>query len=672
VLLFTAFLALNLSFQASAAQPPEKVRVGYFLHEGYQNKSADGIYSGYGYDYLQKISEYTGMQYEFVEGSWAECCQWLQDGTIDMMGFMLKTREREAIYNFPDWNCGYNTTKLLVLKDDQTFAANAWSEMNGIRVGMNRGSAIIDQFAAVAKENGFQYTEKLYDSQEEVTEALQNKEVDTICVSNVVIPDWTRVISVFDPQPIYYAVAKGNTQLLDRINEAIGKIKSQDPTFEQSLRSKYYTDNYSQAVIFSEAEKNYIANSKPIKVAVDPDYLPIEGVDPKTGQIIGYTPALLKKISDLSGLKFECQTGGSYASEEQDFHNGSYDVLSSVNQGNLDSAIDLYSDTWLQASAVMVGSENMLTDTAHQMKIAVANRTGYLKEYVKSVYPDSQFVSFDTAAEALAAVEQHTVDLALMNIYFFQVAANAATNTKLSIIHDTGFLSEYHFAFHEDTPKELVSIMNKCINSISESESNDMLTNAVRDSLTKDTNIGKIIFLSLIIVAALVLVIFLVIRLRKSRKKLEQLAYYDKLTGTSNLNKFIIDAEMLVKQHPQLHYQIRVFDIRNFQMFNDFYGYEKGDVLLCNIVKTLKDIMDDKTETLGRINADQFIALTAGITQDDFLSKIEEFQNRFRSKAVDQAYFNVIFKTGCYTLERGDSNVYCIVELPKVAKQKWT
>lgn len=662
VLLLFALLLSLAPAPAMAAQAPEKVKVGYFIHDGYQNKGSDGSYSGYSYDYLQKIATYANLQYEFVQGTWTQCLEWLQDGTIDMVGFMQKTDAREAIYDFPDWNCGYNTSKLLTLKDNTALAQNAWGEFDGISVGFVQGSQIIQQFAQLAEKEDFQYTEKLYATQAEVTAALQNGEVDAICVSNVVIPEWARVLSVFDPQPIYYAVTKGNTALLDKLNYAMGEIKTGEPTFEQSLRAKYYKDNRSDAVVFSQAEKDYIANSKPLTVALDPDLLPVEGLSSKTGQVSGFTPELLLKISQLSGLQFTYQTNSNYADAIKNFEKGQYDILSGVNQSfeNFDSST--LSDVFLRVSVVLVGEGTVFDSTARPLKIATVPRTAFLEEYVKMLYPDCELVSYNTVPESLEAVEKQKANLALVNLYSFQTQ-KFLEYSNLNIVYDTGRLSDYRFAYHADAPEELVSIMNKCINSISESESNNMLTTAISSSMEVKNSGWKTFFSCAAIALALGLAASFFIRLRKSRKKLERQAYYDELTGTSNLAKFTMDAKELILQNPQLHYTIRVFDISNFQMFNDFYGFKEGNTLLCGVVKALSELLDKKTETLGRINADQFITLTANdTTPTEYALRITDFRARFFPNDGPHAYQRVSFKTGCYTLEKGDEEVSQAIE----------
>ncbi len=55
------------------------VRVGWY-EDSYHITDKNGNRSGYGYEYEQAVSAYTGWDYEYVTGSWEELVKKLQDG----------------------------------------------------------------------------------------------------------------------------------------------------------------------------------------------------------------------------------------------------------------------------------------------------------------------------------------------------------------------------------------------------------------------------------------------------------------------------------------------------------------------------------------------------------------------------------------------------------------
>ncbi|MDO4476132.1 MAG: ATP-binding protein [Lachnospiraceae bacterium] len=78
-------LVLTGLAQAAELSAQQPVRVAYFEAEAFQEGTADdAVKSGYSYELLHKISNYTGWIYEYVYGSWDELYQQYRDGQIDL------------------------------------------------------------------------------------------------------------------------------------------------------------------------------------------------------------------------------------------------------------------------------------------------------------------------------------------------------------------------------------------------------------------------------------------------------------------------------------------------------------------------------------------------------------------------------------------------------------
>lgn len=662
-------LLLLLVIQPATAQSEvQTVKVGYFLHDGYQNKSADGVYSGYGYEYLQKIAEYVDVRFEYVEGTWAECLQWIQDGKIDLLGFMLKTDEREALYDYSNLDCGYNTTKLLTRKSNSTLAENDWANFNGIHVGLNKGSAIIEQFAQYASEHGFTYEQTLYASQEDVTAALQNGEVDAICVSNVVIPDWARTLSVFNPQPIYYVVKKGNTELLSNLNYALGQIKMSAPTFEQSLRDTYYVENASNTIVFSDKERQYLANAGTITVAIDPNYMPIEGFSDEGEQPQGFTPTLLSKISELSGLQFAYQSYDTYSAAMSSFGSGDYEILSTANQSVSNMADAMLSNVYFRASMVLVGNKDFSFAGKDDIRIALTPKNMFLMGYLQNLYPQCQLIQCESFDEAARMVSSGEADLLARNVYSAQ-SESLSDYPNLRIVYDTGRFSDYRFAFPASTPKELVSVINKCLGAIPESEVNAMLTSAMLGNVPVEQNAGKVLAITLLSLALSALAVFFVIKLRKFRKTLMAQAYFDPLTGSRNLSRFKLDAQAIISQNAKQGYVIDFMDVRNFQLVNELYGFDAGDKLLCLITDHLCTVLDEKKEAFGRIGDDEFVVLLAADNAETLFVRAEASFARLLASSKMLMAQNVVFVRGYYFLD-GETDLNAALEKAMLAHKQ--
>ena len=116
-------LVVWISCTALAAHAEESerrvVRVAFPEQEGMSYISRSGKVTGYNYDYLQKISEYTGWQMEFVaypneDGSQAvsDALNDLIAGKVDLMGPMLKNSSVDSMLDFPQTSYGVVYTTL--------------------------------------------------------------------------------------------------------------------------------------------------------------------------------------------------------------------------------------------------------------------------------------------------------------------------------------------------------------------------------------------------------------------------------------------------------------------------------------------------------------------------------------------------------------------------------
>ena len=103
-------LAFISSVLAADIQPQsETIRIGYFRSESYQDLADDGVRSGYGYDYLQRIADYTHWNYDFVECTWGECLQKIEAGEIDLMTLVDHVPAREEIFEYSRNPFGYDS-----------------------------------------------------------------------------------------------------------------------------------------------------------------------------------------------------------------------------------------------------------------------------------------------------------------------------------------------------------------------------------------------------------------------------------------------------------------------------------------------------------------------------------------------------------------------------------
>ena len=167
--------ALGLHAQAEEISSPQKLRVGYYAYTGFNMIDADGSYSGYSYELLQKIARYRNVIYEYdgYDSDVNDVMQMLEDGEIDVIPDLRITPDREDRFDFTTSPVGTIASMLTVRAGNRTVIAGEYSTYNGMTVGFSHdGNGRNQSFIEFAADHNFTYTAVFYDTDDELAEAL--------------------------------------------------------------------------------------------------------------------------------------------------------------------------------------------------------------------------------------------------------------------------------------------------------------------------------------------------------------------------------------------------------------------------------------------------------------------------------------------------------------------
>jgi len=96
-------------------------------------------------------------------------------------------------------------------------------------------------------------------------------------------------------------------------------------------------------------------------------------------------------------------------------------------------------------------------------------------------------------------------------------------------------------------------------------------------------------------------------QLKKEKKKLHYMAYYDNLTEIANREMLIerLDYLSSMSEAEKINYKLIFIDFKNFKKINDSWGYETGDYILQEIAFRLQKIVDEN-DLSARLGGDEF------------------------------------------------------------------
>ncbi|MEJ6473388.1 bifunctional diguanylate cyclase/phosphodiesterase [Pseudoalteromonas piscicida] len=129
---------------------------------------------------------------------------------------------------------------------------------------------------------------------------------------------------------------------------------------------------------------------------------------------------------------------------------------------------------------------------------------------------------------------------------------------------------------------------------------------------------------------------------KESQRKMEELAYFDTLTGLANRTFFRMQLRKSMALAERGHYAFALFyfDLDEFKRINDTLGHDAGDRLLLEVATRLKKRLRAE-DTIARLGGDEFAVLLSGINE--------------RENAMEVA--NIIQKTLSEPIKLGNNEV---------------
>ena len=183
-----AVLVLMTLCPAAVSADREKmktVRVGYYQSSNFQDGVAeDEEKSGYSYEYLQKISYYSGWKYEYVCGGWSEIYEQFIDGDIDIMAGISHTKDRDGRILFPKYEMGSESYYIYKHDADTGISAADVSSLNGKKIGVIKNNMMTDFLMDWTLDNQIDIETVEFDSFDKCSEAFYRNEIDALTATD--------------------------------------------------------------------------------------------------------------------------------------------------------------------------------------------------------------------------------------------------------------------------------------------------------------------------------------------------------------------------------------------------------------------------------------------------------------------------------------------------------
>lgn len=294
---------------------------------------------------------------------------------------------------------------------------------------------------------------------------LAKGEIDLLLNNVAHISDSVRVVVAYDSQPYYIVTNPGNKEVLDGLNMALERILDANPNFA----AERYAVNFPDRLVniqLSDRDLEYVNERKTITVAVPENWYPLYCKETPLKNHTGIMADVLDEIKSFTGLRFSYVYAKNYADAIRLIQQGDADILGFFLGDENDAA-----QLGLALSASYVSANNIIV----RNKACSYPAPGLVGALVESQrFPSGisaeKIRSYPGIKEALAAVNSGEADFiyGLSSKMEQDISRYHFTNlAPVTLVNDQSAIS---FALPTPVDPDLLTVLNKAINNLSESE----------------------------------------------------------------------------------------------------------------------------------------------------------------------------------------------------------
>lgn len=528
-----AGILLLLSFSCAWAEDTgrQTIKVAFPTQEGMSFFGHSGKVTGYNYDYLEKISEYTGWVMDYVpygsdDGNEAvgSALQDLQSGKVDLMGPLLKNAATEKLFEFPENSYGTVYTTLNALSTGSLRESSLHS-VEKLRVGRWETAATRNsEVMTFLESENISYEIVTYATAAAQQQALIDGNVDVIPSVSLSPVNNARIVAQFAPRPYYFAATKGNTELVKKLDETIERIDQADPNLQDTLYNKYYGAVEDNRTLTQEEQAllhRLQESGEPIRAVMDPDADPYSWYE--DGEAHGIAADIFKAVAQKLYLPYEIVPVSTKEEYESLISSGAVDIWMDMDSCYESEGVTGYKATepyLTTTTSVLRGRgasdriENLVTNDDHIV----------MREIVSAVWPNARLTVVDTAEQCKDMVLSGKADGALLMSYVAQRLSRDDLQNRLRVDIVPGGTMELMMGVNANDDVHFLGLWEKTLAEVSGEVSAEIVQEYLEQTTTP--NMAQYLFdhptFLIILCVAVILLLSLTLLYTQQRKGKKQ------------------------------------------------------------------------------------------------------------------------------------------------------
>jgi len=607
--------------------------------------------SGIGAGVIKALNKYLGGVLVAVPGKWEDIFNSVKNKQRPALMDITPKPEREADFNFT--TPYLSITHAIIGRRGETYYKNA-QELTGKTIALEQGFGNNAYF----NKNHPKVSIKQYPNTTQALDAVARGEIDAY-VGNRAVANYLIRNKVFLNLETQGSLNRKSTDLtmgirkdwpilrdiLQKALDSLTEIEINNIINPWVSKEHFKSKNN----LLTQEEQDWLIDHQTIKVAMDPDWAPIEYIS-NTGDFDGISMDYLKIISKDLGIRFEAAKNISWQQAVSGIKNKQLDIFSSVSQTAAREEFSLFTKPYISFPIKIYANKKTSyignVENLSSKKIAIVK--GYAVEsWLKRDHPDLILIPVKTPLDGLRMVSENEVDVFIGNAVSVTYYLGKYAIDNVRVAGDTPYSNDQSMAVRNDWPI-LASILQKSLDNISDNQHALIFNSWMSIKFEHAVNyqlIWKIVLGSLFL---LLIIIYWNRRLSQEinrRKRVENklleyqlsleqrvidrtkeythLAHHDALTGLPNRIFFADRLTQAIKTAERHKSKVAVFfiDLDDFKQVNDSFDHSSGDITLQTVASRFKALIR-KEDTLARMGGDEFTLILNDFNHESDLALI--------------------------------------------------
>lgn len=498
-----------------------------------QNKA-----TGLSIDYLNLISQKTGIQFNYLPVARDERESLLKNNQVDILPSVYKTNRNPqfASFSLPYFNAPQylfihkrhlETQTAFDITGKTIAVANQYFDSEQIKAQYPKVTIVTTRSLDEAiNEVLAGRAHLIYASYPVIKEKLNQRHINQIVA-------YQRSHSGARNH-LRFMLNKNQPQLLSIINKAIASITPQQ---QQEISDKWFSvathpQQNSMLARLNSSEISWLSQNNQVTFSGDPNWLPFEAIN-KKGEYTGIVSDYLKLVEQQTGLTLSLIPTHTWLetlqlADQQKPAIISGDVDDVRIRKNYQPISPYISNPIVIVMEKEDGFVNTITDLG-DAQIGIIEGYGYTNALLAE-YPDLNYYNVQSAEEALAAIESGKVDAAIMSFAKAAYLLSADEYYNLKVVGKTDLHMNVTLFVRKDLP-ELHGILDKIMPVLSQTYATQILNKWTKVGFASKTDYQLIIQISLVCLVILLLIFSWNLRLKREigqRRQTEHLLKTEK------------------------------------------------------------------------------------------------------------------------------------------------